>query len=190
MTRREAIRLLGVSGGVLGAAIAGGYLLPQVINALGRETVRSGGSMMDGGSMMGSSSMMGSVTQADMSTYMDMFNRHAAIRRTVEQIPGGIRTTTESDAPDLSTQLQAHVESMYSHLVRGTEVTCMSPSLSVLFANSSAYSRQLVLTEKGVAVTETSSDPYLTKAIRDHAQEVTGFVEDGMTAMMQSMISG
>ena len=31
-----------------------------------------------------------------MQPYMDMFARHKEISRTVEEIPGGVRTTTES----------------------------------------------------------------------------------------------
>src|SRR6266513_2843381 len=68
-----------------------------------------------GGGMMGGSGMMGSATSADMSTYMDLFNHHSEIRRTVEQIPGGVRTTTESDDPALAAQLQTHVAAMYRH---------------------------------------------------------------------------
>jgi hypothetical protein len=61
----------------------------------------------------------------DMSKYMNMFMRHKELlRRTVEDIPGGIRTTTESDSPDLVAELQAHVSSMYSHLGEGAEMTC------------------------------------------------------------------
>src|SRR6266851_3167929 len=39
-------------------------------------------------------------------------------------------------------------------------------------------------------LTETSSDPEVTKAIREHAQEVSGFVRDGMPAMMRGMMGG
>ena len=70
--------------------------------------------LTDGGGMMGTS-------PADMSLYMEMFNRHSEITRTVEQIPGGIRTTTQSNSPDLVAQLQAHVSSMYSHVDQGAE---------------------------------------------------------------------
>jgi hypothetical protein len=35
---------------------------------------------------------------------------------------------------------------------------------------------------------ETADDPALTQAIRAHAQEVTGFVRDGMPPMMQGMM--
>lgn len=137
-----------------------------------------------------SGGMMGSATSADMSLYTDLFNRHTEIRRSVEQIQGGIRTTTESDAPDLVAQLQAHVSSMYGHLNQRSEVTCMSDSLPTLFRNSSGYRRQLTLTPRGVTVTETSNDPALVRAVREHAQEVSGFVRDGMPAMMRGMMGG
>src|SRR5712692_7864219 len=117
-----------------------------------------------GGGMMGG--MMGNVSTADVNIYMVMFNRHTEITRTVEQIPGGVRTTTESDAPDLVTQLQVHVSDMYSHLNQDREVSCMSQSLPTLFSHVRDYQRQLVLTAKGVQVTETSSNPQVTQAIR------------------------
>jgi hypothetical protein len=143
-----------------------------------------------GSSSPGAGDMMGSATSADMSTYMDMFDHHTRIRRMVEQVPGGVRTTTESDTPALAAQLQAHVSAMYEHLHQGREVTCMSSSLPTLFRNASGYHRQLTMTAKGVSVTETSPDPKLAQAIRDHATEVTGFVRDGMPAMMRGMMGG
>jgi hypothetical protein len=136
--------------------------------------------LTDGG-MMGTS-------PADMSLYMDMFNRHNEITRTVEEIPGGIRTTTQSNAPDLVAQLQAHVSSMYSHLDRGAQVMCMSGSLPTLFSHANGYRRQLTFTPTGVIAEETADDPALTQAIRGHALEVTGFVRDGMPAMMRGMM--
>ena len=64
----------------------------------------------------------------------------------------------------------------------------MSNSLPILFSNAQGYQRHLTFTAKGVAVMETSSDPALVKAIRAHAQEVSGFVRDGMPAMMRGMM--
>ena len=118
---------------------------------------------------------------------MDLFGRHAELRRTVELVPGGVRTVTESA---LAARLQAHVRSMYSHLENGTEVTCMSSSLPMLFRDCRRYRRTLVNTARGVAITETSGDPRITAAIRSHAAEVTGFVEDGMPAMMSGLMGG
>jgi len=175
ITRRAALGLLAACVAVLGLGLAGGYLL--------RDALKSVGS----GGMMGSG-MMGSATQADMSSYTKLFDRHTELRRTVEAIDGGVRTTTESDAPDLIALLQAHVSSMYTHLSQHAEVTCMSSSLPTLFRNSTGYQRDLTFTSKGVVVTETSSDPELASAIRQHAQEVSGFVRDGMPAMMQGMM--
>jgi len=39
-----------------------------------------------------------------------------------------------------------------------------------------------------LAVLATTSDPELTRAIRAHAREVTGFVVEGMPAMMRDMM--
>ena len=131
----------------------------------------------------------------DMSRYMEMFTRHTEISRVVQDIPGGVRTTTESKSPDLTAQLQAHVSSMYSHLDQGTEINCMSQSLPTLFRQASGYRRQLTFTPTGVIAEETTNDPALTDVIRAHArevtgfvQEVTGFVQEGMPAMMQQMM--
>src|SRR3989442_1862952 len=142
---------------------------------------------MRGEGMMGSG-MMGSGTRPDMSINTNLLDRHTELRRTVETIDGGVRTTTESDAPDLVALLQAHVSSMYTHLNQHAEVTCMSSSLPTLFRNSTSYRRELTITAKGVVVTETSTDQRITAAIRDHAQEVSGFVHDGMPAMMRGMM--
>ena len=48
--------------------------------------------------------------------------------------------------------------------------------------------RQLTFTPTGVIAEETANDPSLTDAIRAHAREVTGFVQEGMPAMMQQMM--
>src|SRR5579859_1642398 len=179
ITRRTAVGLLAAGAGAIGLGVAGLISL----FSCGPSRNSSGGGMMNGG-------MMGNVSAADMNIYMDMFNRHTELRRTVEEIPGGVRTTTESDASDLVAQLQTHVSDMYSHLNQDSEVSCMSQSLPTLFSHAKDYQRQLTLTAKGVQVTETSSDPQVTQAIREHAQEVSGFVRDGMPAMMQGMMGG
>ncbi len=168
MTRRAALRAIAAAGGLLGLGVGAG--------CGGRRS----------GPMMGG--MMGGASSADMSTYMDLFGRHTEIRRTVEEIHGGVRTVTESDAPELVAQLQDHVASMYEHLERGNAVTCMSKTLPTLFRNAGGYRRRLTTTPNGVVVTETSPDPRLAKIIREHAHEVTGFVREGMPAMMQGMM--
>lgn len=48
--------------------------------------------------------------------------------------------------------------------------------------------RALTLTPTGVVAEETADDPAIVQAIGDHAREVTGFVRDGMPAMMGPMM--
>lgn len=104
ITRGTALVVFGVAGAT--AALA--YLLRTT-------TIRMPDGRADG------PGMMGGVSGTDMSRYRTMFARHNELRRTVENIPGGIRTTTESDAADLVAQLHAHVGAMYDHLGQGAE---------------------------------------------------------------------
>lgn len=179
LSRRDAMRVT-AAGGLLGIGLAVGHAL-RGGPAPAHRPVPPAAVPPEGGAQ---GPMMEGATAADMSMYMDLFARHAELRRTVHLVPGGVRTVTESDDPALAEQLQQHVASMYEHLDDGTEVTCMSASLPVLFRNSRRYRRTLANTARGVAVTETSDDPRITDAIRAHAAEVTGFVRDGMPAMM------
>ena len=176
LTRRTLLTGLLAGGGLVALGLAGGYLLRDLLLPGSRPS-----GMMGGG-------MMGGATSADLSGYTTLFNRHTELRRTVEEIHGGVQTTTESDSPDLAALLQSHVSSMYSHVNQQAEVTCMSNSLPTLFHNATGYRRQLTVTDKGVTVTETSDDPHLAAAIRAHAQEVSGFVREGMPAMMRGMM--
>src|SRR5438445_12508531 len=134
--RRAALGLLAAGGALVALGLAGGSLLRDALKSVG------------GGGMMGSG-MMGSATQADMSSYMKLFDRHTELRRTVEMIDGGVRTTTESDAPELTALLQAHVSSMYRHLNQHAEVTCMISSLTTLFSRSTGYRRAMIISPQG-----------------------------------------
>ncbi|MEB3980539.1 hypothetical protein OQ968_04590 [Mycobacterium sp. 663a-19] len=176
LTRRTALTAVGAIGA--GSVLGLGYVLRSIFEP--RPTAIR---LTDGGGFMGAGHM-------DMSRYMEMFRRHTEINRVVEDIPGGVRTTTESKSPDLTAQLHAHVSSMYAHLDQGTEISCMSQSLPTLFRHASGYRRQLTLTPTGVIAEETADDPALTDVIRAHAGEVTGFVRDGMPAMMRGMMGG
>jgi hypothetical protein len=120
VNRRAILTALGVVGasGIIGA----GYVLRSIF-----EPPTPGVRLTQG------DGCMGGVGMADMRLYMDMFMRHREISRTVEEIPGGVRTTTQSNSPDLAAQLHTHVSSMYAHVDQGVEVTCMSQTLPTLF---------------------------------------------------------
>ena len=158
LTTRQVLAMLGAGGGLL----AMGYALRGIV----------GDPRLNPTCLMGSPTPTvpdSAFTGMDMGMYMEMFSRHNEIRRSVEEIPGGVRTTTESDSPDLAALLHQHVPSMYSHLDQGGEIMCMSQTLPTLFRRASDYHRQITLTPTGVVAVETADDPNLTQAIRAHA---------------------
>ena len=192
ITRRALLTVIAGVGG-LGALLAAfGCSLGDAVQGAGGAAPPAGTAVPPAGTAapLAGGGMMGSATTEDMSGYMDLFSLHQQIRRTVHEIPGGVRTTTESDNPEIAARLQEHVASMYQHLDQGQQVQCMSDSLATMFADPSGYRRQLTVTAKGVTVTETSDVSSLTQAIRAHAAEVTGFVDEGMSAMMGGMMGG
>ena len=176
LTRRQVLAMLGAAGGLLGL----GYALRGMLGITLLEPRPNGLSHAAGPGMQ----MMSGPPNMDMGLYMAMFRRHSELRRRVEEIPRGVRTTTETDSPDLVAQLQTHVSAMYSNLDQGAEVMCMSGTLPTLFRRATDYQRQITFTPKGVVAVETSGDPNLTQVIRAHAVEVSGFVNEGMPAMM------
>lgn len=138
-------------------------------------------------------SMMGGGTAAsrnDMNVVMNLFRNHRKIHRTVEDVPNGIRATTESDDPHIASLLQAHVASMYQRVDQHRPFSMMSRTLPTLFRDAKRYKRHIAMMPKGIVVTETSTDPRLAEVIRSHGREVTGFVNDGMAAMMKDMMDG
>lgn len=136
-------------------------------------------SMMD----MDSAGIMGG-SDPDMRTVMNLFANHRAIRRRVEELPNGIRTTTESDDPRVAALLQAHVASMYKRVDEHRTFSMVGRTLPAMFRNARRYHREAHYVPKGVVAVETSTDPKMVEVIRAHAREVDGFVRDGMSAMM------
>ena len=177
MTRGSIVRLM--------VALGLGLLTPAAWRALALAQDRTCDGMMSG-SMMGGGMMSGE-SSGDMQMVMQLFEHHSQIRRTVEAIPGGIRTVTESDDPQVAALLQAHVASMYQRVDQGRVFSMISRTLPTMFRNASRYRRHMTATPKGVAIEETSKDPKMVAVLREHAREVTGFVNEGMSAMMGGM---
>lgn len=155
------------------------FAIPRLVSS--QETFIAqcmGGGMMNRGMMGG-----------DMGIIHQLFANHNQVRRTVEEIPGGIRTVTESDNPQVAALIQAHVPNMYQRIEnrQGIPMIMMSSTLPIMFANADLYQRQLETTSKGVAITETSDDPDMVAVIREHGREVSNFVDYGMSAMCGMM---
>ncbi|HYC14692.1 MAG TPA: hypothetical protein VEC75_10600 [Stellaceae bacterium] len=123
----------------------------------------------------------------DMQLVHAMLVDNTKIKRTVENLPDGIRTVTESDDPAVARSIKAHVASVGKRLKEGRLFNLFSPTLPVLFENKDKIKTTVDLTEKGATVIQTSEDTKVVAALQAHAQEVNELVRDGMAAMMRNM---
>ena len=138
-----------------------------------------------GGPMMGR--MQGDASFADdMRLVRAMLFDHDKIKRTVVNLPDGIRTVTESDDPGVARAIKAHVASMENRLKEGKIFNLFSPTLPVLFENRDKIKTTVEMTERGATVTQTSGDAKVVAALQAHAVEVSELARDGMAAMMRA----
>jgi hypothetical protein len=126
---------------------------------------------------------------ADMQLVHEMLAGHDKIKRSVENLPDGIRTVTESDDPQVAHALKAHVASMEQRLKDGRVFNLFSSTLPVLFDNKDSIKTAVEMTPKGSIVTQTSADAKVVAALQAHAGEVDELARDGMAAMMRGMRS-
>jgi hypothetical protein len=136
-----------------------------------------------GGRMMGQGD---AAFGADMQLVHGMLQGHDKIRRSVTNLPDGIRTVTESDDPQVAQLIKSHVASMAKRLEEGRIFNLFSPTLPVLFENKEAVKTAVETTPKGAIVTQTASDPKVVAALQAHAAEVSELAQDGMAAMMRA----
>ena len=142
-----------------------------------------------GGPMTGPMGMHGGDASFadDMRLVHAMLIDNTKIKRTVENLPNGIRTVTESDDAGVARAIKAHVGSMETRLKEGRLFNLFSPTLPVLFENKDRIKTTVEMTDKGATVTQTSSDAKVVAALQAHAQEVSELARDGMVAMMRGM---
>ena len=123
----------------------------------------------------------------DMQLVHGMLDGHESIKRTVTNLPNGIRTVTESDDAQVAQIIKAHVASMEKRLAEGRVFNLFSPTLPVLFEKKDKIRTKVESTGKGVIVTQTSGDAEVVAALQAHALEVSELARDGMVAMMRGM---
>jgi hypothetical protein len=76
---------------------------------------------------------------------------------------------------------------MQKRLDEGRVFNLFSPTLPTLFAKKDKIKTAVETTDKGVTVTQTSSDPEVVAALQAHAVEVSELAREGMVAMMRNM---
>ena len=122
----------------------------------------------------------------------EMMMNHQKIRRSVTNLPDGVRTVTESDDPALQRVLREHVATT-GDLVRTSHDPNMpmeTPALRGVLRNGANVNRRVESTVTGVIVTETSADSATVSLLQRHAAEVSDLVKRGMVAMHESMTQG
>lgn len=113
---------------------------------------------------------------------VNLLSGHATITRAVEEIPGGVKTTTTTSDPALVETLRSHVRQMSRRVEEGKPVRLWDPAFRDVFAHHDEITLTFRDIDDGIEVVETSENPEATAAIRAHAQKVDGFFERGYSA--------
>ena len=130
-------------------------------------------------------------TENEVDDLKTIFKNHKQITRTVENISNGITTTTETTDDKLRDALVSHVVAMVARLEekRDPKIIIQSPTLDKLFAESDAIQTNITMTELGIVVTQTSTNPIVVKTLQTHAAEVSNMANRGMEAVHERMLN-
>ena len=173
-------------GGMMGMR---GQMGPGMHGQMGSMRGQMGSGMMGmGPGMLGMNG--GSATAAEHSDIRDLFLNHESIKRTVTNLPDGIRTVTESDDPEVTATIKKHVAEMGKRVAEGRDpgLPIETPALHAIFRNKDKIKTAYETTEKGIVVVQTSTDATAVKALQDHAAEVTDLAQRGMVAAHEAMM--
>lgn len=122
-----------------------------------------------------------------MRTIHALLNDHLQIRRTVQDIPGGVDATTTSPNPLVAELLQTHVAQMQRDLREGRPIRMWDPLFVKLFEARDKIELQVEELPNGVRIHEVSNDPEVTKLIRQHAHRgVSEFAKEGWERVHKS----
>jgi len=128
-------------------------------------------------------------TEQEVRDLNEIFWSHKGISRVVSNITDGIVTTTEAEDETLRDAIISHVSMMVTRLEEGKnpEVIIQSPTLDALFAVHNEIDTEIELTDTGVRVIQTSSNPRVVALLQAHAAEVSDMSERGMQAVHERM---
>jgi len=129
-------------------------------------------------------------TSSQMGVIHELLANHERIKRTVTNLPNGIRTVTESDDPQIAGWIKTHVASMRGRVDAGDDpgLPIETPALHAIFRDKDKIRTTAQTTETGVAVVQTSDDADTVAALQTHAAEVSDLVQGGMPALHTAMM--
>lgn len=134
--------------------------------------------------------MNGSATMTERNEIHEMLVNHDQIKRTVTNLPNGIRTVTESDDPEIAATIVSHVAGMGERVKEGRDpdLPIQSPMLKPIFRDKDKIKTTYESTQKGIVVVQTSDDAETVAALQKHAADVTDLVDRGMVAAHETMM--
>jgi uncharacterized protein YdcH (DUF465 family) len=112
-------------------------------------------------------------------TFHALLGDHEKIHRVVEEIDGGVATTTISADPAVTRKIREHVRQMQGRVERGEGLRHWDPLFVEIFEHHEEIAMAIENVPGGVRVRETSSNADVVKLIRAHAKAVTEFTERG-----------
>ncbi len=189
-------------GGVAAAAmLAGAFALAQMRphgpGAFGPPFMHGMGFGGAGPAGMGRGmgpGMMGmghdSATMGQLRDIHALLANHDRIKRTVTNLPNGIRTVTELDDPQIAALIKTHVAAMGKRVRAGDDpgLPIESPALHSIFRDKDKINTTYETTENGIVVIQTSDDSTTVAELQKHASEVTDLVKGGMMALHTAMM--
>ena len=128
-------------------------------------------------------------TDQEVNDLKEIFRSHEGISRRVTNVQNGIVTTTEAEDASLREAIVSHVSMMVTRLQEGRnpEVIIQSPTLDALFDVYDEIDTEIEITESGVKVIQTSSNPEVVRLLQTHAAEVSDMADRGMEAVHERM---
>lgn len=118
----------------------------------------------------------------DRSVWVELLNAHESLLRTVTHTENGIEAVTESLDPALVAKLIDHTESMKVRIESGAQVRIWDEVFVDLFDKHANITIDVSVTERGVRISESASDPETVALLRSHAMGVSDFVREGFEA--------
>ena len=129
-------------------------------------------------------------TESEVSELKALFQNHKDITRSVELLPNGIKTLTETKEEELRAALIGHSAGMITRVEQGKnpQIPIQSLTLKTLFEGRDTIVTEIEITDYGIAIIQTSTDPKVVAALQEHALEVSDLTERGMESVYQQMM--
>ena len=129
-------------------------------------------------------------TESEVSELKALFQNHKDITRSVELLPNGIKTLTETKDEELRAALVGHSAGMITRVEQGKnpQIPIQSLTLKTLFEGRDTIVTEIEITDYGIAIIQTSTDPKVVAALQEHALEVSDLTERGMESVYQQMM--